>query len=51
MVKSLFILTSLVFSAIVVGGIEMLFKMLNKGPVDEDDDDEDGGEGERGGGD
>ena len=32
MVKSLFILTSLVFSTIVVGGIEMLFNMVNKGP-------------------
>ncbi len=51
MVKSLFILTSLIFSAIVVGGIEVLFKILNKGPVDEDDDDEDGGEGEKDGGD
>lgn len=41
MVKSLFILTSLVFSAIVVGGIEMLFNMMNSAPQEaEDDEDE-----------
>lgn len=39
MVKSLFILTSLIFSAIVVGGIEMLFKIINNGPKEENDDD------------
>ncbi len=41
MAKSLFILTSLVFSAIVVGGVELLFKMVEKGPAEENDDEED----------
>lgn len=40
MVKSLFILTSLVFSAIVVGGIEAFFNLLNTPPAEADDDEE-----------
>ena len=42
MVKSLFILTSLVFSTIVVGGIEMLFNVVSKDPAEVfgDDDEE-----------
>jgi YidC/Oxa1 family membrane protein insertase len=42
MVKSLFILTSLVFSFIVVGGIDALFNILHKGPeweAETEDDD------------
>lgn len=39
MVKSLFILTSLIFSTIVVGGIEILFNTLNRGPEDVFSDD------------
>ena len=43
MVKSLFILTSLVFSTIVVGGIEMLFNMISKDPAEVfGDEDEEG---------
>lgn len=43
MVKSLFILTSLIFSAIVVGGLETLFNFLNqeKVAVKSSEDDED----------
>lgn len=40
MVKSLFILTSLVFSAIVVGGIETLFNMINVSLEETEDDEE-----------
>lgn len=40
MVKSLFILTSLIFSAIVVGGIEMLFNMLDSAPAEAEEEEE-----------
>lgn len=40
MAKSLFILTSLVFSFIVVGGIEALFNIINKGPTEAVDEEE-----------
>lgn len=43
MVKSLFILTSLIFSAIVVTGIQALFNLMQAKPKDDDKDDEKAG--------
>jgi len=47
MAKSLFILTSLIFSVIVVGGVEMLFNMINSAPAEASGEEE---KEERGGG-